>query len=184
MLTREIVALVNRKLNGEMLTERDLTQYMDATIDDINQALSSLYPTFTSAKNLPGYNGDYTFFPERYIRSVVVVGTALKYYAAEEEGENIASTYQGEYAQGLFLMKRDHIANVPTIFRDETGGYLDMEFPYKNSYDDVPYDPTNLFVGRGSYHDSEVARQLIADNQELRDRITALEAILLGLGGS
>jgi hypothetical protein len=126
MKKEDIVKGVNAQLNGEMINFTDLTIHLNAVIGDINDALSSIYPNFTEVELLPGYDGNYTLFPDHYIRTVLFPGAAYKYYLAEEEGENVASSLYGTYAMALFIMKRDYGPIVPTIFQMSAGGVMDM----------------------------------------------------------
>ena len=86
-----IVTLVNRKLANELLSQTELLMHMDSVIDDINSQLNSTFPTFTEVIAEEGVNDpDYQFIPDKYLRSVVVVGAAVKYYEADEEGNQSA----------------------------------------------------------------------------------------------
>lgn len=126
MKLSDLVKLTNEKLDGERFSEAQLINYMDAVIYDINEALSAVYPTFTEAKALPGYDGTYTLLPDLYLRNLVPVGAALKYYQSEEEGEGVARTYEQNYAMALFVIKRDYMEQVPEIFHALNRGILDI----------------------------------------------------------
>lgn len=127
MLIDKLVALVNEKLAGETLMYEQLKGVLDSTIDDINIALNSCFPTFTefsdNSEAFPKYP-DYNFFPERYIRSVVALGAAYKFYTIDEEGAEVAPEYKWEYKTALFYMTRDFSHLVPTIFQLDYQGYL------------------------------------------------------------
>ena len=69
-----IVNYINERLAGEQLLYSQLLVFLDGTIDDINQALNS------------------NFFPDRYIRTVVVTGACAKFYICDEEGATVAGT--------------------------------------------------------------------------------------------
>lgn len=71
---------------------------------------------------------NYDVIPDKYLRSVVALGTALYYYTADEEGEQIALDYQRRYEQQLFYMVRDYHALVPPEFQNNTGGYIDFSY--------------------------------------------------------
>ena len=114
MTVNKIVALINAKLAGEQLTYNELKASMDDTIDDINSKLHSIYPTFTE---LGSYDTDYNMFPDRFIRSVVIPGAAWFYYVTDEEGSIAAQQYNADYVKGLFLMQRDMLYNIPTIYQ-------------------------------------------------------------------
>jgi hypothetical protein len=140
----DIIKGINALLDGEMLTESQLLVHLDAVIDDINEALSSVYPNFTDTRNIPGFNGEYTHFPDRYVRGVVILGAAYKYYLTEEEGEMVAGDYGQRYQAALFVMKRDFMENVPGVFRDNTRGHFTA--PYGASCVD-PGDETSGYFG-------------------------------------
>lgn len=120
MFVQDIVAGVNAKLAGETLTYTEMRLFLDETIDDINAALCSSFPSFSKT----AANADYNYFPDRYIRSVVIVGAAAKFYVTDEEGIETATQYARDYAQRLFLMKRDYSMQVPEEFQADNRGYL------------------------------------------------------------
>ena len=70
----------------------------------------------------------YDVIPDKYLRSVVALGTALYFYEADEEGEQIARDYQQRYEQQLFYMVRDYHMLVPPEFQNNTGGYIDFSY--------------------------------------------------------
>lgn len=121
-----IINRINLKLAGENLALWDLEVHLDAVIDDINAALNSKFPAFSefTATLYPSGNNsghvypNYTFFPEKYIRTVVIPGAAYKFYVTDEEGAFIAPSYQKEYQEGLFLMQRDYRHKVPPLYQD------------------------------------------------------------------
>lgn len=123
----EILMLLNKKLNDEKLTWQQAVRFLDSTIDDINRELHSVYPTFSQAELLPGYAQNYNFFPDQYVRDVVIIGASYKFYADEEEGEPIARVFQTEYASALFYMKRDFLSQVPTMFQQDQGGTMTLD---------------------------------------------------------
>jgi hypothetical protein len=128
-----IVNLINEKLAGELLAFYELKGFMDNTIDDINDKLGSTYPAFSEL----GTEEDvYEYFPDRWIRSVVVFGTAWYYFVMDEEGISTAETYQQVYASNLFKMQRDFLSQVPEIYQK---GYVD---PATLAEDEVAPDPT------------------------------------------
>ena len=136
MKIRDIVKLTNTYLAGEQLVYQKLVPFYDAVIDDINSRLNSIYPTF-SALNVTQLDADdavYDFFPDQYVRSVVALGAAHKFYTMDEEGVTYDTTYEQEYERNLFYMTRDHISRVPLIYQsDSTGGviiHLDQDVDY------------------------------------------------------
>lgn len=70
----------------------------------------------------------YDVIPDKYLRSVVALGTALYFYTQDEEGEQIALDYQQRYNQQLFYMVRDYHMLVPPEFQNNTGGYIDFSY--------------------------------------------------------
>ena len=122
-----IVKFVNKKLAGEILIYSELEVYLDSVIDEINAKLNSCFPVFSEFNNTdhiavyPNYN----FFPEKYIRTVVIPGTAAKFYIQDAEGMATAPQFDIEYLTGLFLMERDYLSQVPELFQvTETQGVL------------------------------------------------------------
>lgn len=129
MLLSAIVNLINQHLADELLTPTELLGYMDRTIDDINCRLNAIFPTFTEALIASGSTDvDYTAFPDKYIRSVVVTGTALKYYVTDEEGNETALKYTADYNANLFYMERDYSLSVPLEYQT-----LDVQGVINNS---------------------------------------------------
>lgn len=113
MYYHEIVTLINKKIVSEQLSYDRLVSYMDETIDDINAQLGSNFPTFSewASENWKGssYSSEwrYSLIPNRYLRTVVVTGAAAKWFTADEEGIESATTYIRDYNNALFLMLRD-----------------------------------------------------------------------------
>lgn len=124
-----LVRTINSKLAGEQLTFEQLKTFLDDTIFDINSRLNSKYPAFSDFNNTnyPEEYPNYNFFPDKYIRSVVVIGAAYKFYVTDEEGINTAPRYGQEYARNLFYMERDFINQVPETWRETGQGYIDDE---------------------------------------------------------
>lgn len=133
MKVKDIVKLTNTYLAGEQLVYQRLVPFYDAVIDDINNRLSSTYPSFSSLEltDLDGDTAVYEYFPDQYIRSVVALGAAHKFYEMDEEGVVYDSAYEQDYERALFYMTRDHIDHVPEIFQsDTTGGVIIREDDY------------------------------------------------------
>lgn len=127
MKVKDIVRLTNTYLAGEQLVYQKLVPFFDAVIDDINNELSSTYPSFSSLdfKELDTDMAEYSFFPDQYIRSVVALGAAHKFYEMDEEGVVYDESYERDYRTNLFYMLRDHVDHVPQIYQsDTTGGVL------------------------------------------------------------
>lgn len=126
----KIVASVNRKLAGEILTFSSLSMHLDAVIDDINNQLDSTFPTFSEFTQAayPEKYPNYDFFPDKYIRGTVIVGAAYKFYVTDEEGNASAEQYGYDYREGLFLMLRDYLELVPEEFQAGNTGSVVMSF--------------------------------------------------------
>ena len=144
MEIKKIVDNINRGyIASDYLRYPDCAYFMDMVIDDINEALNARYPTFSEWEDfvedwnhmvrqmhLPGHllrnRYKYDAFPDKYLRSVVGVGTAVKFYGRDEEGEQVALDYQNRYQQALFMMTRDYHELVPRFFTNEFGGFIDF----------------------------------------------------------
>lgn len=127
MKVKDIVKLTNTYLTGEQLVYQKLIPFYDAVIDDINSRLNSTYPSFSSLEltDLDGDTAVYDYFPDQYVRSVVALGAAHKFYEMDEEGVVYDTSYEQDYERNLFYMTRDHIDHVPEIFQsDSTGGVI------------------------------------------------------------
>ena len=82
-------------------------------------------------RHVPKYlrdNTKYDAFPDEYLRTVVALGVATKFYTRDEEGEQIALDYQARYESALFKMTRDYHNRVPWYFQDNTGGFRDFSY--------------------------------------------------------
>lgn len=143
MRVGQIVNLINKHLADEFCSVAELTNYMDRVIDDINTRLNSKFPTVSEVIAAAGSttDPDYNMFPDKYIRSVLVVGAAYKYYITDEEGNATAQQYGAEYNQNLFYMERDYSFSIPEIYRESDQGFItnsDSEagvwFPNANIY--------------------------------------------------
>ena len=73
-------------------------------------------------------NTKYDAFPDKYLRTVVALGVAVKFYTRDEEGEQIALDYQNRYEAALFKMVRDYHNQVPPIFQENSGGFIDFSY--------------------------------------------------------
>lgn len=119
MNINDIVSKVNDELAGELLTYNELLPFLDQTIDDINAELDTNFPVFSefSATTYPDNYPNYNFFPDRYIRNVVIKGTAYKFYVMDEEGIPTAQMYQYNYQDNMFRMVRDYLEDVPDEYK-------------------------------------------------------------------
>ena len=143
-LTKLIDTINRTYLVSDLIRIPNAYYYMDQVIDDINDELQAKYPVFSDwADYVAAYNllhADapksalvYDVIPDKYLRKVVALGTALYFYTADEEGEQIALDYQQKYNRALFHMIRDYHCQVPTEFQDTEGGYIDMTFEQESS---------------------------------------------------
>lgn len=125
-----IVGLISKHLADEIVSEGEMLSYMDRVIDDINDKLNTTFPTFTEFReaNIETASDalDYTVFPDKYIRTVVVPGTAHKYYTTDEEGGYGAPKYEEDYNRGLFYMLRDYSFQIPEEYRANSQGYINI----------------------------------------------------------
>lgn len=124
MKVKDIVKLTNTYLAGEQLVYNKLVPFYDAVIDDINSRLNSTYPSFSSLEfqQLDSDEAVYDFFPDRYIRTVVALGAAHKFYTMDEEGVVYDEEFSRKYEEALFYMTRDFIDQVPEIFQSDSPG--------------------------------------------------------------
>ena len=132
----EIVKLTNKYLAGEQLTYFKLLPFLDEVIDDINSRLGSTFPAF-SELDITDITSDaeYSYFPDKYLRSVVAIGAAHKFYVMDEEGMTYDASYEQKYEYGLFCMQRDYIEQVPLEYQDDTtGGVVIHENMYPAAY--------------------------------------------------
>lgn len=128
MRIQQIVNLVNTRLAGETLTYKQLVPYLDQTIHDINTQLNSVFPTFSESVTDPT-NGSYISIPDSYIVSVIVVGSAYKFFIDDEEGVDAAPALAAEYNTNLYYMLRDYANLVPETYRASNRGYVGGVFP-------------------------------------------------------
>ena len=119
MLINAIINKINRKLAGELLAYNELIDFMDNVIDDINTELNTTLPAFSEIDE--GII-DYVAIPDKYIRSVVIPGTAFYYYQADEEGIDSAVGYKETLLKGLYFMKRDFSEQIPLEYRATSMG--------------------------------------------------------------
>jgi hypothetical protein len=144
MLLQDITKRVNNKLAGETLTYSQMKDHLDSVIDDINSELNSIFPAFSELEDTVI---DYNFFPERYIRQVVVSGAAVYFYGTDEEGEMVASQFQADYQRCLFYMIRDYSHLVPEDYRnDDTTGGIDFAVEEETGVRGVEIDGSNFIL--------------------------------------
>lgn len=115
MQITQVVKLFNEALAGESLTLREALPHLDSAIDRINSYLNAAYPVFSSLDTTTAV--EYNFFPDQYIRTVVIPGAAWHYYVMDEEGLMTAPQYQRDFEQGLFVMLRDMLYKIPAEYQ-------------------------------------------------------------------
>lgn len=117
-----LIQNINSQLAGELLSIGELAVFVDKAIDEINTRLNTKFPVLsdviTAAQQDGAQSFDYTAIPDKYIRTVVVPGTAFKYYTTDEEGAAVAPKYEEEFLKGLFYMERDYLNLVPEEYQD------------------------------------------------------------------
>ena len=133
MQVLNIVSGVNTLLAGETLTLNAMRLFLDSIIDEINDNLSSKFPSFDGLTE----NDTYAHFPDNYIRSVLIKGAAYKFYVTDEEGSVTAVRYNYDYMDALFNMKRDYSCKVPEEYQDLERGYI------TTTSDTAPYIKTS-----------------------------------------
>jgi hypothetical protein len=104
----------NSKLNNTALVE---LMALDFAIDEINDSLNSIYPTFSELLAENPEAKEYAYFPDRYIRRAVISGAAWNYYVVDEEGLQTSLQYQVDFEKGKFIMQRDMLYNIPKEYQ-------------------------------------------------------------------
>lgn len=123
----------NETLAGETFMLDQAMLYFDKAIDDINDELNTEYPSisdFLSNRDIYVNFPEYNFFPDKYIRTVLIPGAAYKFYIIDEEGIDTAPAYRMEFQKGLFRMLRDYSSQIPAQFRAQPTGFIDCECGY------------------------------------------------------
>lgn len=110
MLISKIVNGVNAKLAGELLSLSELQIWLDTVVDEINAKLNTKFPVFSE---LGDDVAEYTAIPDKYIRTVIIPGTAYYFYTTDEEGAMVAPEYKEAYYRNLFYMERDFMQFIP-----------------------------------------------------------------------
>lgn len=118
MLLTTVQKLFNEALAGETLSYKEMLPHLDAAIDDINAKLNTIYPVFSEVP-YENSESEYSFFPDKYIRMVVIPGAAWHFYVMDEEGLQTAPQYQADFENGKFLMQRDMLYKIPEEFQDD-----------------------------------------------------------------
>jgi hypothetical protein len=113
-----IVKRVNQLLAGETLSYSELVPHLDTTMDLINTELSAKFPVFSELTDVTPET-DFTLLPDKYIRSVLCLGTAINFYITDEEGSTGPQAYAMLFEQALYNMKRDWLQFVPEEYVDD-----------------------------------------------------------------
>lgn len=119
MTINGIQKLFNEALAGETLSIKEMITHLDAAIDSINDKLNTCYPVF-SELDLTESGAEYNYFPDKYIRTVVIPGAAWHYYVMDEEGLQTAPQYQQDFELGKFYMQRDMLYNIPEEYQADS----------------------------------------------------------------
>lgn len=116
MLITKIRKLFNEALAGETLTLSEMLPHLDAAIDAINENMNTIYPVFSDIDTAQP-DAEYAYFPDRYIRTVVIPGAAWHFYVTDEEGAQTAFQYQTDFEMGKFRMLRDMLYSIPAQYQ-------------------------------------------------------------------
>lgn len=149
----QLVKDINIKLAGESLTWAQLQLYVDNVIDDINYTLNACYPTTAemdtfiransqadkpdnlNSEDLIDYrnwnNGTLSILPYSVVHKVIIVGAALKWLTADEEGLNTAPEFTQEYTKALYSLQRDFCNKVPAKYQAMEQGFVYNDAPNK-----------------------------------------------------
>lgn len=172
MNIRSIKDLTNSRLAGEQLTYSQLLPYFDAVVDDINARLHTQFKVFSEVTTTD-INLEYTEFPSKYIRTVVCIGAAYKWYIDDEEGIATAEAIGQEYQNNLFLMERDYGPLIPADKRrDDKGGFFcnhDIEHRPVNDW-----NPDIRYLEVGGYAGTSVTALKIVEQDGDRHLIATL----------
>lgn len=134
-----VIKIQDNYIKSEHLHAEEMIGFMDSVIDDINDDLQAIYPIFSEYSSwATAYNDvhageegfvpldptNYTLFPDRYLRTVVAPGTAVKFYTNDEEGDQTSAKFFSDYMLAKIIMQRDYMDLVPTIFQNTEGGFV------------------------------------------------------------
>ena len=130
MLLTQILNQLNKALAGERLTLGQATPYIDYAIDQINSELGAIYPTLS---DIGDTQTEYSYFPDQYIRTVVIPCAAWRFYVMDEEGLISAEQYHTDYLDNMFIMKRDMLYAVPVEYQVDPRAGSILGNPYSMS---------------------------------------------------
>lgn len=133
MLKRaDIVDRVNQKLYEGMYNYTDIKEEFDDAIIYINNTLHSKFPMFSevmvddqstySYEDKDGLKAPY--FPEKYMRTVVIEYVVAQLFRREAEFSNEYTTAMQAFERNLDAMFRDFYEHVPEEFIDESTGMI------------------------------------------------------------
>jgi len=131
---------INDRLQAKFPTISDWEDFVDHWNEFVTKGRplpdtdERAYPVFRGPDNQALFLRDktkYDAFPDRYIRSVLALGVAVKFYTRDEEGEQIALDYQNRYEMALFKMTRDYHNQVPWYFQNNEGGFIDFTYVHE-----------------------------------------------------
>ena len=144
MTFAQILEYINVSLAGEMLQYQDVSLFLDKAIDAINEELNSTFPVFSTVhieRNVYADADGVAYFPDKYIRNVVVPFVAYQFYVVDEEGVHTAPAFFSQYKEGLFKMARDYSDLVPEIYKQDSevgSKTVDVDFAYQVGDGTVP----------------------------------------------
>lgn len=102
----KIVEHVNRQMDDEMYVWFDIEYIAQKVLDEINDRLSSNFPEIEGFGEDEG--ADYNFFPNRWIRGVLIPGIIYELLVVQDEFENLSFQRLREKQEGLEKMFRDY----------------------------------------------------------------------------
>lgn len=171
MIIRAIKDLTNSRLAGEQLTYSQLLPYFDAVVDDINARLHTQFAVFSEVTTTDT-SLTYTEFPDKYIRTVVCVGAAYKWYVDDEEGIATAEALGQEFENNLFLMERDYGPLIPNEKRrDDKGGMLPE---YGCEHNQNYWNPNIRYIEQAGYAGASVTNLEIREKDGSRHLIATI----------
>ena len=161
MKVRDIVKLTNTYLAGEQLVYQKLIPFYDAVIDEINSRLNSTYPSFSSLEftSLEGDDAVYDYFPDKYIRSVVALGAAHKFYEMDEEGKLTFYMHGARQGHKVDLVKADGRA------------FIEIDTDEELMYSDIACD-------NGATYSSVMARGNVTLLEDPAEKVKGLKALM------
>lgn len=141
MTREEIKNRINKLMFNELYTFDDIKDDLDDAIIQINSKLHSKFPMMSTILTDKDSEYKYTpeasdevpnpqpteIFPEIYIRSVVINYAVASLFAQQDEFSNAYINAQNKFENGLDNMFRDYYENIPEVFVDDDGGYMELD---------------------------------------------------------